>query len=163
MTHRTGFTLLELLVAFTLLTGLATAVTGWSLTLSRQAAAAARLEQRRQEAWTAVRLLRDDLTFLVTRPGDPPIGREPGGGIRLRTGNPVPGQPAGVVAVRWLVDPRDGLVRQVGDSRRLAAPHLVGAELRVQGQEVLLTVPGDLASEGSGAREPWEFTVAGNW
>jgi prepilin-type N-terminal cleavage/methylation domain-containing protein len=115
---RRAMTLLEMLLAITLLGVVAAAGWTWSLSIQRSSAAIRATELAEQDALACLRLLRDDLLGSIAG-GERRYQIVNEQELNLLTLNAVPGSAAvGARPVQWTWDAANGLRRRDGDQMR---------------------------------------------
>lgn len=135
MTPRTGFTLLEVLLATSLLTVVTTATLTWMNTLSRSTRASTQQLQALTTAQAVARAIRDDLLLAIPDQANRgqlyTFERQR---LRLKTLNHMPGDAPGIRTVQWRQDAElKALVREIipDDPRAKPIIRIVSKELRL--------------------------------
>lgn len=134
MRHHRGFTLLEVLLATSLMTVVATATLSWMTAQTRSARTLTQEAQALATAHAVANAIRDDLLLAVPDPANKgqryALERQR---LRLMTLNHMPGDEPGLRVVQWRQDSRLGaLVREIipADPKAKPITRIVSRDLR---------------------------------
>jgi hypothetical protein len=167
--NRAGMTLLEVLLAATLLAAVAVAIGTWTRITARASVQITELHAREREASAAVRLLRADVA------GSIGIGWEldaAGRRLEVRTTHRLPGQVPDVRVISWTCA-TDGITRSetasvpagvavpAGPGRHFTLPLVDGRFERTA--DGLLWLKGGIPNEATAATPSAAILVCGSW